>query len=208
MGLDIYFHKVKKVRKSKGEPFTMTLEEVNKLNDKRAKDRVRIFGKRVVNALERMDADAYKEFYENGFLAKLPKYTRYSFTYENMEDGVKDVNEVRDFFKRFVSWTYAESDAYFRKVNFVYQFFSDKLEDECCFVTKSDLEDMIDRCDKVLKNHKLAKKLLPTRSGFFFGSTDYNEWYFKDVEDVREQFKKLLDGFNEDTDVIYVIMSW
>jgi hypothetical protein len=60
----------------------------------------------------------------------------------------------------------------------------------------------------VLENPKKAHELLPTRAGFFFGSTDYDEWYFKDVEDVRKQFKKLLDGFNEDTDVIYVIMSW
>ena len=198
---------MKKVRKSKGEPLK-TIEEYSEIADKRAKDRVRMFGKRVVNALERMDADAYKEFYENGFLAKLPKYTRFSFRYENMADEVKDVEEVRKFFKKFVDRAYAESDAYFRKVNFVYQFFSDKLVDECCFVTKSDLEDMIDRCDKVLKNHELAKKLLPTRSGFFFGSTDYDDWYFNDVEDVRSQFKKLLKGFNEDTDVIYVLMSW
>ena len=207
MGLDVYFHKVKKVRKSKGEPLK-SIEEYSEIADKRAKDRVVRFGNKVVNALERMDADAYTEFYNKEFIAKLPKYTRYSFRYEDMADEVKDVNEVRVFFTKFVNYTYAESDAYFRKVNFVYQFFSDKLEDECCFVTKSDLEDMIDRCDKVLKNHDLAEKLLPTRSGFFFGSTDYDEWYFKDVEDVREQFKKLLDGFNEDTDVIYVIMSW
>ena len=54
----------------------------------------------------------------------------------------------------------------------------------------------------------LAKELLPTQSGFFFSSTDYDKWYFSDVKDARRQMKKLLRGFNEDTDVIYVVMSW
>ena len=186
----------------------MTIEEVDKLNNKRAKDRVRKFGERVVKSLERIDSDSYVDFYENNFIAKLPKYTKYSFKYAKMAESVKDVDEVKDFFKIFVDRIYADADAYFRKVNFVYKYFEPKLEDECCFVTKSDLEDMIMRCDMVLENPKKAHELLPTRAGFFFGSTDYDEWYFKDVEDVRKQFKKLLDGFNEDTDVIYVCMSW
>lgn len=207
MGLDIYFHKVKRVRKSNSEPLK-TIEEYSKIADKRAKDRARRFGNKVVRSLEQIDADAYTEFYNKEFIDKLPKYTRYSFVYGDMAYEVKDVEKVRKFFKMFVDRIYAESDAYFRKVNFVYQFFSDKLVDECCFVTKSDLEDMIDRCNKVLKNHDLAEKLLPTRSGFFFGSTEYDDWYFSDVKDVRSQFKKLLRGFNEDTDVIFVIMSW
>ena len=71
-----------------------------------------------------------------------------------------------------------------------------------------DLEDLIDRCDRVLENHSLAEDLLPTQGGFFFGSTDYDKWYFEDVKDCRRQMKKLLRGFNEETDVIYVIMSW
>lgn len=207
MGLDVYFHKVKRVRKSNSEPLK-TIEEYSEIANKRAKDRVRRFGNKVVRSLKWIDADAYTEFYKKEFIGKLPKYTRYSFVYDNMANEVKDVEEVRKFFKMFVDRTYAESDAYFRKVNFVYRYFAPKLEDECCFVTKSDLEDMIDRCDKVLKNHELAEELLPTVSGFFFGSTDYDNYYFDDVKDVRSQFKKLLKGFNEDTDVIFVVMSW
>ena len=37
-------------------------------------------------------------------------------------------------------------------------------------------------CDKVLDDNSLAEELLPTRSGFFFGSTDYDEWYFEDIK--------------------------
>jgi hypothetical protein len=60
----------------------------------------------------------------------------------------------------------------------------------------------------VLADHSLAQELLPTQSGFFFGSTDYDEWYFSDVEDCKQQMEKLLSMYDEDTDVIFFIMSW
>lgn len=103
---------------------------------------------------------------------------------------------------------YSESDVYFRKVNFVYKYFSNKLDGECCIAEKSDIEELVSRCDKVLADHSLAQELLPTQSGFFFGSTDYDEWYFGDVEDCKQQMEKLLSMYDEDTDVVFFIMSW
>lgn len=98
--------------------------------------------------------------------------------------------------------------AYFRKVNFIYRYFGEKLVDESCIVTKAEIEDIIERCKKVLADHSLAKELLPTCDGFFFGSTDYDDWYFKDVEDCQKQMEKLLEDYDETTDVIWVDMSW
>ena len=49
-----------------------------------------------------------------------------------------------------------------------------------------------------MKNHELADKLLPTMNGFFFGSTDYDEYYYDDVKQVFEYCKNhLLPTFNE-----------
>jgi hypothetical protein len=150
----------------------------------------------------------------------MKKFTQYDWRYQKFVDEVKPLDEVKEFFDSFLRLYYAEEDAYFRKVNFIYHYFQPKLVDECAFVTKADLEDIIERCDKILEGLKfkgeeipyekidLAKELLPTQSGFFFGSTDYDRWYFADVKDARHQMKKLLRGFNEDTDVIYVVMSW
>jgi hypothetical protein len=75
------------------------------------------------------------------------------------------------------------------------------------FVEPEDVDDLIDRCERVLKDHNLAHTLLPTQDGFFFGSTDYNDWYFSDVKDCLKQMKKyrklLKDGVTG-----YVIFSW
>lgn len=35
---------------------------------------------------------------------------------------------------------------------------------------------------KVIKDITIAKTLLPTQEGFFFGGTDYNEWYLEDLK--------------------------
>lgn len=98
--------------------------------------------------------------------------------------------------------------AYFRKVNFIYRYFGNKLEDECCIVTKAEIEDIIERCKKVSADHSLAEELLPTTSGFFFGSTEYDDWYFHDVEDCQKKMESLLEDYDETKDVIWVEMSW
>lgn len=52
-----------------------------------------------------------------------------------------------------------------------------------------------------------AEDLLPTQSGFFFGSTNYDEWYVWDVMSCKRQFEKLLKNW-KDNEVVYNIMSW
>lgn len=209
MGLDVYFHKVKKVRSSKSEP----LKSISKywdLVDERATKRFSDFAAESLEKLEKSkdDVGEYERIYNEIFPGKMKEFTEYVFKYIKMCDGVHSIDEVREFFDHFAKAYYAESDAYFRKVNFLYRFFEDKLEDERCFVTKSDIEELISRCDKVMADNSLAVELLPTRSGLFFGSTDYDEWYFKDVKDVKYQMSKLLEDFDEDTDIIFVVMSW
>ena len=91
--------------------------------------------------------------------------------------------------------TKAAEVANFRKVNFLFKFFEDKIGDRnptTIEVTTDDLCELRDRCSKVLTDHTLAEELLPTCSGFFFGSTEYNKDYFKDVLQVLDVCESLL----------------
>lgn len=90
-----------------------------------------------------------------------------------------------------------KSEKYFRKVNFLIPFVESKIGhelDDCEWVTltKADLEDLVARCKEVLANHDKAEELLPTRDGFFFGGTAYDEWYFQDVQQVLDDVSDLL----------------
>lgn len=59
---------------------------------------------------------------------------------------------------------------------------------------------------KTMEKISVAEELLPTASGFFFGGTDYNEWYFDDIKRTKETLDKLLN--NDDGGDYYYHSSW
>lgn len=85
---------------------------------------------------------------------------------------------------------------YFRKVNFLVKFFEDRgfdtIHQTPLEISKEDSEELLDRCNKVLEDHSLAESLLPTKDGFFFGSTDYDKYYFDDVQEVKDYVENTL----------------
>jgi hypothetical protein len=51
------------------------------------------------------------------------------------------------------------------------------------------------RCTDVLSDRGLAQELLPTQNGFFFGSTEYDEDYFEELERTEKELTEVLrDG--------------
>ena len=95
-----------------------------------------------------------------------------------------------------------------RKANQIHQWFVDNCqggEDDCreAFVDRGQLIELRDLCDKVLADHSLAGELLPTASGFFFGSTDYDEWYFNDIEDTVLIINEVLVNVPAEYDFYY-----
>jgi hypothetical protein len=87
---------------------------------------------------------------------------------------------------------------YWRKANQIHKWFVDKCQngvDECqeTFITRDQLLDLQNTCKQVLADISKADELLPTGSGFFFGSTDYDEWYMQDLEYTVERIQKILD---------------
>lgn len=45
---------------------------------------------------------------------------------------------------------------------------------------------------KIIKDPTIADKLLPTSEGFFFGSTEYNEYYYEDLVHTKNILEKAL----------------
>ena len=88
--------------------------------------------------------------------------------------------------------------AYYRKVNFLYRYFSDYMDANgiMAVVDKYAIEDIIECCKEVLADNSKAEELLPTVNGFFFGSTEYDKYYFKEVAKVLKDFEKILQEFD------------
>lgn len=113
-------------------------------------------------------------------------------------------------------------EIYWRKANFVHRFFFDKHfdeddyefgEDNCVPMetSKEDLIELLDECKALKlcrdtlgdKANETAEYLLPTMSGFFFGSTDYDEWYWEDVEYTIKEVEALLERATDDDEFYY-----
>lgn len=102
--------------------------------------------------------------------------------------------------------------AYWRKANHVHGFFVDvvqKCNDDCgdYNLTLSDLETLKHTCEDVLDNPRLAKELLPTMDGFFFGATDYDSRYFGSLSYTVEACNKAIACIQEGKTVVYS-SSW
>ena len=102
--------------------------------------------------------------------------------------------------------------AYFRKVNFLIPFIEDYYDinlENCkdVEIDKECIEELLIRCNEVLADNSLAEKLLPTEAGFFFGDTDYNEFYFNDVKQVRDKCVDLANEFDSLKNNEYIVFN-
>jgi hypothetical protein len=87
---------------------------------------------------------------------------------------------------------------YWRKANAIHRWFVDNIQDgvdNCAeyYVDIKYLTELRDLCKKVLEDPTKAMELLPTKSGFFFGSTDIDEFFIDDLTNTVERFDYLLD---------------
>lgn len=61
------------------------------------------------------------------------------------------------------------------------------------YLTDEHLEQILDVIREVGNDPVKAEKLLPPKDGFFFGSTDIDEYYWQDLAYTRERLKQILE---------------
>lgn len=94
--------------------------------------------------------------------------------------------------------TYIEQAAgYWRKANHIHAWFVQNVqngEDDCgrYYVSEEQLRELLAECKNIKESPETARETLPTKSGFFFGGTDYDEYYFKDIDRTIEIIEDLL----------------
>ena len=73
-------------------------------------------------------------------------------------------------------------------------------------LTKDMLIKFVEQAETVLrdKSDETSERLIPSCSGFFFGNTAYDEWYYKVIESTAEKFKQLISTFDfESYELVY-----
>lgn len=108
--------------------------------------------------------------------------------------------------------SYIESDVfYWRKSNHIHKYFVDNCQDgidDCriSYVEHEVLEELLDICKKIEENKSLAESLLPTQGGFFFGDTEYDEYYYESITETKEMLEKL--DLKNTKEEFYYNSSW
>ena len=109
-----------------------------------------------------------------------------------------------------------EQVAYWRKANAIHRWFVSNVqngEDDCgqYYVSAAQLGALLKAAEEavlVLDRGDDVSALLPTRSGFFFGSIDYDESYRDDLIETIGMLSALLGEPNADQADYYYRASW
>jgi hypothetical protein len=101
---------------------------------------------------------------------------------------------------------------YWRKANQIHGWFVENIqggEDDCkdYHFTVGDIIPLRDLCKQVLDNHELAEDLLPVNGGFFFGSYEYDEYYFEQIQDTYTALTNIIHT-SELGDYLVYRASW
>jgi len=100
---------------------------------------------------------------------------------------------------------------YWRKFNALHAWFVENVqkgEDDCgqYIVTEKHLEKLQKDLSKVTREN--AEEVLPTQEGFFFGGTDYDDYYFDDIEKTKAMVSYLINQIEHRERTLIYQSSW
>jgi hypothetical protein len=138
-----------------------------------------------------MGLDMYlnKKSYVKNWNHQTPE-EKHSITVKKAGKARKDIQPKR------ISYI-IEQVGYWRKFNELHNWFVQNCQggvDECqeSYVSIEKLKELLSTLKAVIANKDSANKVLPTQGGFFFGGTDYDNYYFQDVKETVKLLESLL----------------
>jgi len=111
-------------------------------------------------------------------------------------------------FQKVVSIT--ERAGYWRKANAIHRWFVENVqdgEDNCAryYVSTEAAKRLLSLVEAVLADYSKAAELLPAASGFFFGGTAYDDYYFDNLRYTKEVMEAVIADKDGD---YYYQSSW
>ena len=123
-----------------------------------------------------------------------------------LEDALTAIGfEAAPIDHQYNHMTYVFPIITWRKANAIHKFFVDEVQDgnDNCqrhYVSRETLEELLDRITTILDiktpvaREMKAEELLPTDiEGCFFGTKEYDDWYYKDLEDTKNTLEKVFE---------------
>ena len=99
--------------------------------------------------------------------------------------------------------------AYWRKANQIHGWFERNVSDgyiencEMYPVCLDDLNCLMSDCGLLMGDRSRAAELLPAGEGFFFGSQDYDDYYFENLAETERMLKKVVAEATDEDELFY-----
>jgi hypothetical protein len=109
-----------------------------------------------------------------------------------------------------------EEMGYWRKANAIHAWFVQNVQDgrdECqeAWVSAEQLRELLGTCQRVLEARDpvaVGGEHLPPQSGFFFGSTEIDQWYMEDIQSTVAILTEILEADPDLKGDYYYQSSW
>lgn len=194
MGLDMFLWKMKK---QKGKTFDEVMEIKRKLDNEEIKGvekenlKMYMFHTKLENINYEYDS-LFKEVY---YWRKANAI--HQWFVDNIQDGIDDCGDYRV--------TQKDLQILIDTLKEVYNSLCDKE-----MITKKVQDGSIEYEIKAFKEEDLekAKELLPTQEGFFFGGTEYDEYYFEQIKDTLNDLQIINECFDFENNYLIYGSSW
>lgn len=103
-----------------------------------------------------------------------------------------------------------EEVAYWRKFNALHNWFVQECQDgiDQCQYAEVSKENIMELIDILQESVDTKKPLLQPQGGFFFGSTDIDEYYWNDVKSAIDTFERLYQETDWEKEKLIYSSSW
>jgi hypothetical protein len=186
MGLDMYLNSVPKVK---------SIAELKKMEIRLAEAHFAGELEEELNAIQK----------EKGFIWPIP------IIIERFPETKEKYEEYKAADGHVVKVSVSIKAAYWRKFNALHSWFVKNVQkgvDECeeYIVTEKHLERLLKDLTKITPEN--AKDVLPTAEGFFFGDTDYDEYYWREINNAKATVMYLLTQIEHRERTLIYQSSW
>ena len=100
--------------------------------------------------------------------------------------------------------------SYYRKFNALQGYFEKNFALENCGrvqITKEIREDLLNIINEILEDQNKAEELLPVQQGFFYGTYEYDDFYFQDLYSLERDLIHM-KFINYDEYNLYFTSNW
>lgn len=219
MGLDMYLNKVKKLDES------VTLDDIYLLDDyfywkengqkctfkKWCGEDVRKIKRKLIPLYKNEYKERYQDWdtehkYGHKSIVEQAAYWRkanqiHNWFVENVQDGTDDCDRYEVTKKQL-----EELLKICMKVKLASKLVKGKVNNGYTFKNGVEIPNTED--GEYIEDPTTAMELPPSQSGFFFGSTDYDQWYMKDIDYTIEKILEVLRTTDFDKEIVFYRSSW